>query len=451
MDRCRICLKSKKNQRSIFDSDGETTFNNMITSVANIPINKNDQLPNKICFDCLRQLREAYNFKLFIKHSHDLLNERNLLKRIYFSDLNDIKVQTGILDDKRNVLNSITLIDLIQTKNNCISYNDILIRKLCHDVEKDFDALDQRNEDSGAEDFHSDTDIVNESEKPLKLEKHKKEILKHEKVEIEYKICKKPIKPKVLKNVVLLQNDPDVVKKRSHKIRQDICPYCGKITKSLKAHALVHTGEKKYKCEICSKGFLSSGGLTYHKKKHTASKDFKCDQCIAAFVTKEALRNHMIKHAPERKFVCNTCEKGFKRKFALKRHAAIHNFGKKKIKCESCEMSFHTNAALNHHMRVHTRERPYNCEICKQPYSYKHDFNRHCFKKHGVFLKRRPVYVMNEEVLAQERIIMKDLLLRIQGIIKDDKPLNPFEGPQAHLAFEQAVKALESNQIAVDL
>lgn len=58
---------------------------------------------------------------------------------------------------------------------------------------------------------------------------------------------------------------------------------------------------------------------------------------------------------------------------------------------------------------------------------------------------------MNEEVLAQERIIMKDLLLRIQGIIKDDKPLNPFEGPQAHLAFEQAVKALESNQIAVDL
>lgn len=36
-------------------------------------------------------------------------------------------------------------------------------------------------QDSGAEDFHSDTDIVNESEKPLKLEKHKKEILKHEK------------------------------------------------------------------------------------------------------------------------------------------------------------------------------------------------------------------------------------------------------------------------------
>lgn len=51
----------------------------------------------------------------------------------------------------------------------------------------------------------------------------------------------------------------------------------------------------------------------------------------------------------------------------------------------------------------------------------------------------------------QERALMKDLLLRTQGIMEDDKPLNPFEGPQATLAFEQAIIALTTKQIPVDL
>lgn len=57
---------------------------------------------------------------------------------------------------------------------------------------------------------------------------------------------------------------------------------------------------------------------------------------------------------------------------------------------------------------------------------------------------------MNEEVLKQEKLLMRDLMLRVSGLIKDDKPLNPFEGPQAVQAFEQAVKALENRQISID-
>lgn len=57
---------------------------------------------------------------------------------------------------------------------------------------------------------------------------------------------------------------------------------------------------------------------------------------------------------------------------------------------------------------------------------------------------------MNEEVLKKERVLMRDLLLRVNGVIKDGKPINPFEGPQAALAFELAVKALESRQIPIE-
>lgn len=90
-------------------------------------------------------------------------------------------------------------------------------------------------------------------------------------------------------------------------------------------------------------------------------------------------------------------------------------------------------------------------QICSQPYSYKHDFTRHCLKKHGVFLKGRQVHVLNEEVLVKERAIMSDLKLRINGTLKDDNPINPFKGPHAVKVFEQAVKALEARQIQTDV
>lgn len=57
---------------------------------------------------------------------------------------------------------------------------------------------------------------------------------------------------------------------------------------------------------------------------------------------------------------------------------------------------------------------------------------------------------MNEEVLKQEKQLMKNLMLRVSGLIKDDKPLNPFKGPQAAEAFEQVVKALKNGQIPID-
>ena len=91
----------------------------------------------------------------------------------------------------------------------------------------------------------------------------------------------------------------------------------------------------------------------------------------------------------------------------------------------------------------------FSFQICSQPYSYKHDFNRHCLKKHGVFLKRRNVRVMNEEVLQQERATLRDLSLRAHGIIKDDEVGNPFDGPQAALAYELAMKAIEDNKVPI--
>ncbi|GBP73627.1 Zinc finger and BTB domain-containing protein 16-A [Eumeta japonica] len=141
----------------------------------------------------------------------------------------------------------------------------------------------------------------------------------------------------------------------------------------------------------------------------------------------------------------------FPLKSALSRHVLRHSSANKTQKCELCNMSFFDKYQLQHHMRVHTGERPYRCEICSQPYSYKHDFNRHCFKKHGVFLKRRSVHVMNQDVLVKERALMKEVVLRARGVLSDGQPVNPFKGPQAVQAYQQALQALQNRQITIDI
>ncbi len=53
-----------------------------------------------------------------------------------------------------------------------------------------------------------------------------------------------------------------------------ICKVCGKSFASsvtLRRHAVVHTGEKPYKCDICDKRFNVQTNLTRHKKLHNTA------------------------------------------------------------------------------------------------------------------------------------------------------------------------------------
>ncbi len=100
------------------------------------------------------------------------------------------------------------------------------------------------------------------------------------------------------------------------------CPLCLQTFSTpcaLRRHMPRHTGNFKFWCKECSKGFPHRQGYQAHLDKHEGI-TFPCQKCDKRFQTKISLKYHQSEHTGIYVHYCQFCNQGFNRKIQLLTH-----------------------------------------------------------------------------------------------------------------------------------
>ena len=81
----------------------------------------------------------------------------------------------------------------------------------------------------------------------------------------------------------------------------------------------LHTGQFKFYCDKCKKGFPDITHYNQHMRNHEGLK-YHCDYCAKPFSTKHRYQYHLSVHTGRYKFVCELCNKGFNEKQIYYKH-----------------------------------------------------------------------------------------------------------------------------------
>ena len=111
------------------------------------------------------------------------------------------------------------------------------------------------------------------------------------------------------------------------------------------------------KCEVCNKAFTSYRDINVHKLLHSEP-TFQCSHCDKKFHLRKYLARHIRSvHLKDenKRFRCNICQKGFTEKQNLLDHENTHT-GRKPYQCRWCDNSYQNGSNLMAHERSNHRD-----------------------------------------------------------------------------------------------
>ncbi|KAJ2942903.1 hypothetical protein O0L34_g15092 [Tuta absoluta] len=274
-EKCRLCLASP-GEKPIFETQG---LQEDIIHCTGVKILRSDNLPEKICSNCLKVVLNSKALREMV-----VTNDK-YLKTLFLNDHDDDSRETVCLEyektdkptqskkrkkdssgDKRNLKNA-----------TCLNENDDDSESLC--PEEVANNKKSKRDSTGVTSSDSQTNanpVLKVRKDLFEATTTTSDTVKVRNIE-DYKKYKERIKL-----------DPDFV--------------------------------VEYECETCEKNYESYKKLYLHSRQHNKKYVCPLDACGKSFSTKGDLEKHLRTHTGVRPYTCEICDKTFTQQGTLKHH-----------------------------------------------------------------------------------------------------------------------------------
>ena len=142
------------------------------------------------------------------------------------------------------------------------------------------------------------------------------------------------------------------------------------------------TGEKKFFCNVCNKGFIYKSTVALHRAKNSCIKHM-CELCGIEYNTLRGLQVHMAKNhntGEEQVLMCDKCDFSAPHKILLQRHVKHKHDIDKHKKCPCCDFKTPQPQKLYIHIDNHHPEydeKKFSCEKCGRSFIYESSLKSH--------------------------------------------------------------------------